>query len=89
MKAVSKQRVYPILDRFFPTVLDLAHATNIGRTRASECLQGKIEFTEEEKICICNAMIAQAVIDGNYGELQMLLDARDHFDEKFRIGGNI
>lgn len=79
--------VYPSLLRYFKTVSKFGDSCNIKRTRATECLQGKKQFTEVEKNCIANALIAMMVIDGDYSELQKMIEAREDFDKIFRIGG--
>ena len=54
MRAVSK--VYPSLGRYFNTMQELADAGCMSRKRCFDCLNGKKEFTNQEKQAILNAI---------------------------------
>lgn len=45
--------MYPSLGRYFKTIQEMADAGCMGRTRLRDCLDGKKEFTKQEKSAIC------------------------------------
>ena len=67
--------IYPALGRYFKSVSELADAACMGRTRATDILKGRKEFTEPEKLAIARAI----TIKQNQLELFDL-------DEEFRVG---
>lgn len=45
--------IYPALGRYFKKSQDMADAGCMSRTRLRDCLDGKKEFTDQEKSAIC------------------------------------
>lgn len=68
-------KIYPALGRYFTSVSDLAEAACMSRTRATDILKGRKEFTEAEKQAIVRAVLVQR----NRLELFDL-------DSEFRVG---
>lgn len=54
-----KSSAYPGLGQYFKTVKNLADAACMGRTRATDCLAGRKEFTPQEKKAIWNAILVR------------------------------
>ena len=79
--------VYPALGRFFDSVDDLAHAGCMCPKRCFECIAGREAFTEDEKMAICNAIIARMIareIPRERQVLRLLFKARYDFDGVFK-----
>ena len=79
--------VYPALGRFFDSVEDLAHAGCMCPKRCFECIAGREAFTEDEKMAICNAIIARMIareIPRERQVLRLLFKARYDFDGVFK-----
>lgn len=77
---------FPALGRYFKTLDELARAGCMCRQRMTDCLRGRKEFTDNEKMAICNAIIAKMVakeID-NFDILDILNARSGRFDETFR-----
>lgn len=77
---------FPSLGRYFKTLDELARAGCMCRQRMTDCLRGRKEFTDNEKMAICNAIIAKMVakeID-NFDILDILNARSGRFDETFR-----
>ena len=77
---------FPALGRYFKTLDELARAGCMCRQRMMDCLRGRKEFTDNEKMAICNAIIAKMVakeID-NFDILDILNARSGRFDETFR-----
>ena len=78
--------IYPALGRYFKTLDELSRAGCMCRQRMTDCLAGRKEFTDNEKMAICNAIIAKMVakeID-NFDILDILNARSGRFDETFR-----
>lgn len=77
--------IYPALGRCFKTLDELARAGCMCRQRMTDCLRGRKEFTDNEKMAICNAIIAKKVA-GEIENMDMrtILEARKDFDGTFR-----
>ena len=78
--------IYPALGRYFKTLDELSRAGCMCRQRMTDCLAGRKEFTDNEKMAICNAIIAKMVakeID-NFDILDILSARSGRFDEKFK-----
>lgn len=76
---------YPALRRFFRSNKELADAACVGRTRLWMIQRGKAEFTDNEKMAICNAIIAKIVAgEIEFKEMRTILEARKDFDGTFR-----
>lgn len=77
--------LYPALGRYFSTMQELAEAACMGRTRLWMIQRGKAEFTDNEKMAICNAIIAKIVAgEIEFKEMRTILEARKDFDGTFR-----
>ena len=77
---------FPALGRYFKPLDELARAGCMCRQRMTDCLRGRKEFTDNEKMAICNAIIAKMVakeID-NFDILDILNARSGRFDETFR-----
>ena len=77
---------FPSLGRYFKTLDELARAGCMSRQRMTDCLRGRKEFTDNEKVAICNAIIAKMVakeID-NFDILDILNARSGRFDETFK-----
>ena len=77
---------FPALGRYFKTLDELARAGCMCRQKMTDCLRGRKEFTDNEKMAICNAIIAKMVakeID-NFDILDILNARSGRFDETFR-----
>lgn len=68
-------KIYPALGRYFKTVGDLANTGCMSRTRATDILKGRKEFTEQEKTAIVRAIVLKE------HKISDLFD----LDEKFRV----
>lgn len=69
-------KIYPGLGRYFTTVADLADTCCMSRTRATDILKGRKEFTEQEKAAIVRAVVLKE---------RRITDQFD-LDERFRVG---
>ena len=69
--------LYPALGRFFETKKELADAGCMSRQRLDDCLNGKKQFTNQEKVAIYNNIRLKELIGVKY--------QADLFDETFRI----
>lgn len=81
--------VYPRLGRYFKTKDELADAACMTRPTLSEVLQGKREFTSQERAAICGRLLAKVVSnDPKTKDLttKELLNT-DSFDELFKQKG--
>lgn len=77
--------LYPALRRFFRSNQELADAACMSRTRLWMIQRGKAEFTDNEKMAICNAIIAKIVAgEIEFKEMRTILEARKDFDGTFR-----
>lgn len=76
---------FPALGRYFKTLDELARAGCMCRQRMTDCLRGRKEFTDNEKMAICNAIIAK-IVTGEIENMDMrtALEARKDFDGTFR-----
>ena len=68
--------IYPSLGRYFRSVTELADAACCGRTRATDCLHGRKEFTAQEKQALLNAITLK----------QQGIEVRIDFDQYFKRG---
>ena len=71
--------LYPSLGRYFSTKKELADAGCMSRQRLDDCLNGKKQFTEQEKVAIYNNIRLRQVWGVKY-EASL-------FDETFKIKG--
>lgn len=81
--------IYPGLGRYFSSVKELADAGCMSRTRATDCLHGRKEFTEQEKQAIVNAALVKIYTHdlrfvGLY-DMEKLYRAKKDFDGEFRV----
>lgn len=77
--------LYPALGRYFSTMQELADAGCMSPRRAQDCLRGIKQFTDQEKMAICNAIIAKIVAgEIEYKDMRTILEARKDFDGTFR-----
>ena len=83
----ASNTLYPSLGRFFKTQTELAEAGCMSRTRLSDCLAGRKEFTESEKKAI-SANIAAKLLGSksfDYADLERAVKAhKGDFDEIYR-----
>lgn len=76
---------FPALGRYFKTLAELARAGGMCRQRMTDCLRGRKEFTDNEKMAICNAIIAKMVAgEIENKDMRTILKARKDFDGTFR-----
>ena len=82
--------LYPSLGRYFKSLTDLAEAGCMSRQRARDCLDGKKNFTEEEKKAI-SANIALRITTAKGAAPTDVADGilaikawGGHFDEIYR-----
>lgn len=73
----GKCGLYPSLGRFFATKKELADAGCMSRQRLDDCLNGKKQFTNQEKVAIGNYIMAK-----EWGVADPAI-----FDEYFRVKG--
>lgn len=71
--------LYPSLGRYFATKKELADAGCMSRQRLDDCLTGKKQFTEQEKVAIYNNIRLRQVWGVKYEP--------SLFDETFKIKG--
>ena len=69
--------LYPALGQYFETKKELAYAGGMSRSRLDDCLNGRKEFTESEKVSIYHYLMMKTI----HG---MVMTGRD-FDEQFKI----
>lgn len=70
--------VYPRLGRYFKSESELADAAVMTRPTLSKVLQGKREFTRQEKTALCNYLYRQ---DNDLNKESLKADS---FDEQFK-----
>lgn len=77
--------IYPALGRCFKNLDELSRAGCMCRQQMTDCLRGRKEFTDNQKMAICNAIIAK-IVTGEIENLDMrtILEAREDFDKVFR-----
>lgn len=73
----GKCGLYPSLGRYFSTKKELADAGCMSRQRLDDCLNGKKQFTEQEKVAIYNNIRLRQVWGVKYEP--------SLFDETFKI----
>lgn len=83
----SHDSLYPSLGRFFKSQSELARAGCMSRTRLTDCLAGRKEFTRAEKKAIAANIVVrvmeQPVVD--YAEMERAVWAwKGQFDEIYR-----
>lgn len=78
--------LYPAIGRFFPTLKDLADAGCMSRSRLWRCLNGKQEFTENEKRAITRAILLNLYVEGKEQEMKETFEAFKDFDKYFKKG---
>ena len=69
--------LYPSLGRYFATKKELADAGCMSRQRLDDCLNGKKQFTEQEKVAIYNNIRLKQLLGVMYEP--------SLFDETFKI----
>jgi hypothetical protein len=70
--------LYPSLGRYFDSKQELADAGCMSRQRLDDCLHGRKQFTDQEKIAIDNYIS----IKDEYG-----IGDPSHFDTVYRVKG--
>ena len=75
----GKCGLYPSLGRYFATKKELADAGCMSRQRLDDCLNGKKQFTDQEKVAIYNNIRLKEFMGVKYEP--------DLFDETFKIKG--
>lgn len=70
--------LYPSLGRYFSNMQELADAGCMSRTRLTDCLHGRKQFTDQEKIAIENYIS----IKDEYG-----IGDPEHFDTVYKVKG--
>ena len=73
----GKCGLYPSLGRYFATKKELADAGCMSRQRLDDCLNGKKQFTEQEKVAIYNNIRLKQLLGVMYEP--------SLFDETFKI----
>lgn len=73
----GKCGLYPSLGRYFSTKKELADAGCMSRQRLDDCLNGKKQFTEQEKVAIYNNIRLKQLLGVMYEP--------SLFDETFKI----
>lgn len=68
--------LYPSLGRYFSNMQELADAGCMSRTRLTDCLHGRKQFTDQEKVAIYNNIRLRQVWGVKY--------EADLFDEQFK-----
>lgn len=80
-----KSSVYPALGQYFRTVQDLADAACIGRTRATDCLAGRKDFSPQEKKAIWNCILVRHF---HLSSFELNGDLLTDLDQAFRVPKN-
>lgn len=75
----GKCGLYPSLGRYFATKEELADAGCMSRQRLDDCLNGKKQFTDQEKVAIANYIELK--------KYKRMISGADLFDDQFRIKG--
>lgn len=68
--------LYPSLGRYFSNMQELADAGCMSRTRLTDCLHGRKQFTDQEKVAIYNNIRLKEYLGIKY--------EADLFDERFK-----
>lgn len=68
--------LYPSLGRYFSNMQELADAGCMSRTRLTDCLHGRKQFTDQEKVAIYNNIRLKEYLGIKY--------EAGLFDEKFK-----
>lgn len=81
--------LYPALGRFFKTKKHLADVGGMSRSRLDDCLNGRKEFTRQEKRAITTDIMVRLffseIQDKQISLLDMYFAYNGKFDELFRI----
>lgn len=84
----ASNSLYPSLGRFFKTQEELAHAGCMSRTRLTDCLAGRKEFTEAEKRAIAANIVVYLLGSRSFDCADLERAVRAHegrFDEEYRV----
>lgn len=68
--------LYPSLGRYFSNMQELADAGCMSRTRLTDCLHGRKQFTDQEKVAIANYIELK--------KYKRMISGADLFDEQFK-----
>ncbi len=77
-----RSSAYPALGQYFRTVQELADAACMGRTRATDCLAGRKDFTEQEKQAIWNAILVKQF---HLSSFELNGELLSDLDQAFRV----